>query len=116
MFDSSGHFLKEFGYYGNGEGEFDCLAGVAINRIGQYIIVSINGKKMSNQICNIPPFEKQTKKNTIRRTDIITEFKSSIRRVGFCAFSDRKDRPTVSSVIPGVSQPTPLDSSTSAIR
>ncbi len=30
--------MKEFGYYGNGEGEFDCLAGVAINRIGQYII------------------------------------------------------------------------------
>ncbi len=40
VFDSAGHFLKEFGYYGNGEGEFDCLAGVAINRIGQYIIVS----------------------------------------------------------------------------
>ena len=40
MFDSTGHFIKEFGYYGNGEGEFDCLAGVAINRIGQYIIVS----------------------------------------------------------------------------
>ncbi|XP_045026133.1 LOW QUALITY PROTEIN: RING finger protein nhl-1 [Daphnia magna] len=38
VFDSTGHFLKEFGYYGNGEGEFDCLAGVAINRIGQYII------------------------------------------------------------------------------
>jgi tripartite motif-containing protein 71 len=40
VFDSTGKFLKEFGYYGNGEGEFDCLAGVAINRIGQYIIVS----------------------------------------------------------------------------
>jgi tripartite motif-containing protein 71 len=30
--------LKEFGSYGNGDGEFDCLAGVAINRIGQFII------------------------------------------------------------------------------
>lgn len=30
--------MKEFGQYGNGEGEFDCLAGVAVNRIGQYII------------------------------------------------------------------------------
>ena len=26
------------GGYGNGEGEFDCLAGVAVNRIGQFII------------------------------------------------------------------------------
>jgi len=31
-------FVKEFGEYGSGEGEFDCLAGVAVNRIGQYII------------------------------------------------------------------------------
>lgn len=38
MFDSNGIFVKEFGQYGNGEGEFDCLAGVAVNRIGQYII------------------------------------------------------------------------------
>lgn len=30
--------MKEFGTYGSGEGEFDCLAGVAVNRIGQYII------------------------------------------------------------------------------
>lgn len=44
--------LKDFGSYGNSEGEFDCLAGVAVNRIGQYIIadrynhriqVSVNG-------------------------------------------------------------------------
>lgn len=38
MFDSNGIFIKEFGQYGSGEGEFDCLAGVAVNRIGQYII------------------------------------------------------------------------------
>lgn len=38
VFDSNGIFVKEFGEYGNGEGEFDCLAGVAVNRIGQYII------------------------------------------------------------------------------
>ena len=33
-------FLCRFwlGGYGNGEGEFDCLAGVAVNRIGQFII------------------------------------------------------------------------------
>ena len=38
VFDSNGNFVKEFGSYGNGEGEFDCLAGVAVNRIGQFII------------------------------------------------------------------------------
>jgi len=38
VFDSNGIFVKEFGEYGSGEGEFDCLAGVAVNRIGQYII------------------------------------------------------------------------------
>lgn len=38
VFDSNGIFVKQFGEYGNGEGEFDCLAGVAVNRIGQYII------------------------------------------------------------------------------
>lgn len=38
VFDANGNFLKDFGQYGNGEGEFDCLAGVAVNRIGQYII------------------------------------------------------------------------------
>lgn len=38
VFDSNGIFVKEFGEYGNNEGEFDCLAGVAVNRIGQYII------------------------------------------------------------------------------
>ena len=34
------HFWFRFwlGGYGNGEGEFDCLAGVAVNRIGQFII------------------------------------------------------------------------------
>ena len=31
-------FYSSFGCYGNGEGEFDCLAGVAVNKIGQYII------------------------------------------------------------------------------
>jgi len=38
VFDGNGNFMKEFGTYGSGEGEFDCLAGVAVNRIGQYII------------------------------------------------------------------------------
>ena len=38
VFDSVGRFLKEFGRYGNGEGEFDCLADVVINRIGQFIV------------------------------------------------------------------------------
>lgn len=38
VFDNSGRILKDFGSYGNSEGEFDCLAGVAVNRIGQYII------------------------------------------------------------------------------
>lgn len=38
VFDQNGKFIKEFGTFGNGEGEFDCLAGIAVNRIGQYII------------------------------------------------------------------------------
>lgn len=38
VFDSNGIFVKSFGDFGCREGEFDCLAGVAINRIGQYII------------------------------------------------------------------------------
>jgi tripartite motif-containing protein 71 len=37
VFSDSGVFVKEFGSYGNCEAEFDCLAGVAVNRIGQYI-------------------------------------------------------------------------------
>lgn len=38
VFDANGTFSFEFGTYGNGDGEFDCLAGVAVNRIGQFII------------------------------------------------------------------------------
>merc|ERR1712226_686887 len=38
IFDEHGEHRLSFGCYGNGEGEFDCLAGVAVNRIGQYII------------------------------------------------------------------------------
>ena len=38
VFDQQGAFVKEFGQYGNGEAEFDCLAGVSVNRIGQFII------------------------------------------------------------------------------
>uniref|UniRef100_T1GW62 Uncharacterized protein n=1 Tax=Megaselia scalaris TaxID=36166 RepID=T1GW62_MEGSC len=38
VFDSNGMFVKQFGEYGNGDGEFDCLAGVAVTRIGQFII------------------------------------------------------------------------------
>ncbi|KAH9524915.1 hypothetical protein Btru_028247 [Bulinus truncatus] len=38
VFDSTGKFLKSFGQYGQGEGQFDCLAGVAINGLGQVII------------------------------------------------------------------------------
>lgn len=38
VFDLNGMFIKQFGEYGNGDGEFDCLAGVAVTRIGQFII------------------------------------------------------------------------------
>jgi tripartite motif-containing protein 71 len=38
VFDINGVFRFEFGQYGNSDGEFDCLAGIAINRIGQFII------------------------------------------------------------------------------
>ena len=30
VFDSTGRFQFEFGSYGSGEGEFDCLAGVTV--------------------------------------------------------------------------------------
>ncbi|XP_005094396.2 RING finger protein nhl-1 [Aplysia californica] len=38
VFDNSGKYLKSFGTYGQGNGEFDCLAGIAINGLGQIII------------------------------------------------------------------------------
>ena len=38
VFDSIGKFLFEFGSYGSNEGEFDCPAGVSVNRIGQFIV------------------------------------------------------------------------------
>merc|ERR1719339_470616 len=38
VFDQNGQFSKEFGSYGSHYAEFDCLAGVAVNRIGQFII------------------------------------------------------------------------------
>ena len=38
IFDEHGQNRFWLGGYGNGEGEFDCLAGVAVNRIGQFII------------------------------------------------------------------------------
>jgi len=37
IFDENGQNRFWLGGYGNAEGEFDCLAGVAVNRIGQYI-------------------------------------------------------------------------------
>lgn len=40
VFDSSGKFLNEFGSYGSAPGEFDCLAGIAINRLNKSYIVS----------------------------------------------------------------------------
>lgn len=38
VFDNTGRFQKCFGSYGQGDGEFDCLAGIAINGLGQVII------------------------------------------------------------------------------
>ena len=37
IFDSVGRFVKTFGSYGQSEGEFDCLAGIAVNSFGQII-------------------------------------------------------------------------------
>ncbi|XP_076094808.1 RING finger protein nhl-1-like [Mytilus galloprovincialis] len=37
VFDSVGRFIKTFGSYGQSDGEFDCLAGVAVNTFGQII-------------------------------------------------------------------------------
>lgn len=38
IFNSNGKFLHEFGSYGSGEGEFDCLAAVTIAKSGHYIV------------------------------------------------------------------------------
>lgn len=43
--------MKEFGQYGSSEGEFDCLAGVSVNRIGQYIIADRYNHRI--QVCDI---------------------------------------------------------------
>ncbi len=38
IFDCNAHFVIAFGSHGHEHGEFDCLAGVAVNNIGQVII------------------------------------------------------------------------------
>ena len=38
IFDRNGNFLSSFGSYGQQEGEFDCLAGVALNQNGDIVI------------------------------------------------------------------------------
>lgn len=38
IFDNTGVYLRTFGCYGQGEGQFDCLAGIAVNGLGQIII------------------------------------------------------------------------------
>ena len=38
MFDLAGHYVSMFGSYGQGNGEFDCLAGIAVNTMGQIVI------------------------------------------------------------------------------
>ena len=38
VFDNTGVFIKTFGRYGQGDGEFDCLAGITVNGLGQVII------------------------------------------------------------------------------
>lgn len=40
IFDSSGRFMNEIGSYGSAPGEFDCLAGVALNRATRQYVVS----------------------------------------------------------------------------
>ncbi|XP_025094556.1 RING finger protein nhl-1-like [Pomacea canaliculata] len=38
IFDNTGCYIRSFGRYGQGEGEFDCLAGITVNGLGQVII------------------------------------------------------------------------------
>ncbi|ESP04293.1 hypothetical protein LOTGIDRAFT_170883 [Lottia gigantea] len=38
VFDSSGDYRRTFGSYGQEEGEFDCLAGITVNNLGQVIV------------------------------------------------------------------------------
>ncbi|XP_023228922.1 RING finger protein nhl-1-like [Centruroides sculpturatus] len=38
IFNSNGKFLHEFGSYGSGEGEFDCLAAVTVAKNGHYVV------------------------------------------------------------------------------
>ncbi|KAL8617683.1 hypothetical protein ACOMHN_064937 [Nucella lapillus] len=38
IFNNTGSYTRTFGGYGQGEGEFDCLAGITVNGLGQIII------------------------------------------------------------------------------
>ncbi|KAK7109213.1 RING finger protein nhl-1-like [Littorina saxatilis] len=38
VFDNTGVYIRSFGCYGQGDGEFDCLAGITVNGLGQIII------------------------------------------------------------------------------
>lgn len=38
IFDNTGIYMRTFGRYGQSEGEFDCLAGITVNGLGQIII------------------------------------------------------------------------------
>ncbi|XP_041366991.1 RING finger protein nhl-1-like [Gigantopelta aegis] len=38
VFDNAGRYIRSFGAYGQNEGEFDCLAGIAVNGLNQVIV------------------------------------------------------------------------------
>merc|ERR1711872_1212116 len=54
IFDETGQTRFWLGGYGNGEGEFDCLAGVAVNRIGRQFIRTFGSQGAGNGQFNYP--------------------------------------------------------------
>lgn len=40
VFDGHGEFLRQFGQYGQADGEFDCLAGVCVNKANGQIVIA----------------------------------------------------------------------------
>lgn len=38
IFDKRGGILRTFGSYGSAKGEFDCLAGICVNKYRQFVI------------------------------------------------------------------------------
>lgn len=103
--------MSEFGTYGNGDGEFDCLAGVAINRIGQFIIADRYNHR-------IQVFDPAGMKNILFFSRSINNIENRISNFqdDFSEHSEAREHRTLSSTILGESQLTQWALFTFAIK